>query len=46
MADEYWGSRAAFSYAWKTQLNHGAILAFGSDAPVESPNPFWGFMRA
>jgi predicted amidohydrolase YtcJ len=41
-ADRYWGPRAAFSYAWKTQLSHGAILAFGSDAPVESPNPFWG----
>jgi len=42
MADDYWGYRATFSYAWRTQLNHGAILAFGSDAPVESPNPFWG----
>ena len=25
---------------------HGAPLAFGSDAPVESPNPFWGLHAA
>jgi predicted amidohydrolase YtcJ len=42
MADDYWGERAKYSYAWRTQLDHGARLAFGSDAPVDSPNPFWG----
>ncbi|MCJ7703110.1 MAG: amidohydrolase, partial [Anaerolineales bacterium] len=46
MADAYWGKRAAYSYALKTQLEHGATLAFGSDAPVESPNPFWGIHAA
>ena len=46
MADRYWGARAAYSYAWKLQLEHGANLAFGSDAPVESPNPFWGLHAA
>jgi len=46
MADRYWGERAALSYAWRTQRNHGAALAFGSDAPVESPNPFWGLHAA
>jgi predicted amidohydrolase YtcJ len=46
MADRYWGERAAYSYAWKLQLEHGANLAFGSDAPVESPNPFWGLHAA
>ena len=46
MADEYWGERAALSYAWKTQLDAGARLAFGSDAPVESPNPFLGIHAA
>jgi predicted amidohydrolase YtcJ len=45
-ADRYWGERARLSYAWRTQLNAGAILAFGSDAPVESPNPFWGLHAA
>jgi predicted amidohydrolase YtcJ len=46
MADRYWGERAALSYAWRTQLTSGARLAFGSDAPVESPNPFWGLHAA
>lgn len=45
-ADHYWGERARLSYAWKTQLDAGAVLAFGSDAPVESPNPFWGLHAA
>jgi predicted amidohydrolase YtcJ len=46
MADRLLGERAAFSYAWRTQLQHGATLAFGSDAPVESPNPFLGLHAA
>jgi hypothetical protein len=45
-ADKYWGERAKLSYAWKTQLTTGATLAFGSDSPVESPNPFWGLYAA
>lgn len=28
------------SYAYKTMLNKGIRLGFGSDAPVEDPNPF------
>ena len=46
MADQYWGDRAADAYAWRTQLDRGVVLAFGSDAPVESPNPFWGLRAA
>jgi len=46
MADAYWGGRTSLSYAWKTQLDAGAPLAFGSDAPVESPNPFLGIHAA
>jgi predicted amidohydrolase YtcJ len=46
MADRYWGERAALAYAWRTQLQQGARLAFGSDAPVESPNPFLGLHAA
>lgn len=42
MADRYWGERARYAYAWRTQQNYGAWLAFGSDAPVDAPNPFWG----
>ena len=40
MADRNWGKRSEFSYAWKSIADTGTILAFGSDAPVESPNPF------
>ncbi len=46
MADHHWGARAALSYAWRTQLEAGARLAFGSDAPVETPNPFMGLHAA
>ena len=46
MADRYWGERVRLAYAWRTQLSHGARLAFGSDAPVESPNPFLGLHAA
>ena len=45
-ADRYWGERAKLSYAWRTQLDYGTVLAFGSDAPVESPNPFFGLYAA
>ncbi len=46
MADQFWGKRAALAYAWREQITHGAKLVFGSDAPVESPNPFWGIHAA
>lgn len=45
-AERYWGERTRNAYAWRTQLQAGANLAFGSDAPVESPNPFWGVYAA
>jgi predicted amidohydrolase YtcJ len=28
------------AFPWRTLANGGALLAFGSDAPVEDPNPF------
>ncbi|MGH3585130.1 MAG: amidohydrolase, partial [Pseudonocardia sp.] len=34
------------SYAWRDLLRAGAQLAFGSDAPVEPPNPFLGLFAA
>jgi predicted amidohydrolase YtcJ len=46
IADRHWGERAALSYALRTQLDAGARVAFGSDAPVESPNPFLGLHAA
>jgi predicted amidohydrolase YtcJ len=35
-------NRLAGAYAWQTVLKTGARLAFGTDFPVESPNPFPG----
>ncbi|MES2148146.1 MAG: amidohydrolase, partial [Pseudomonadota bacterium] len=34
------------AYAWASMLRTGARLAFGSDYPVESPNPFPGLAAA
>jgi predicted amidohydrolase YtcJ len=34
--------RLAGAYAWQSILKSGARLAFGTDFPVESPNPFPG----
>ncbi len=45
-ADRAWGQRTALAYAWRTQEESGATLAFGSDAPVETPNPFLGLYAA
>jgi len=39
-------NRLAGAYAWQTVLKSGAKLAFGTDFPVESPNPFPGLSAA
>ncbi len=46
IADKYWGARSVGAYAWRTHLIAGAVLAFGSDSPVESFNPFLGIHAA
>jgi predicted amidohydrolase YtcJ len=38
--------RAKGSYAWATLLRAGVPIAFGSDFPVESENPFLGLYAA
>lgn len=45
-ANRNWGSRSESAFAFRSLLNTGTSLAFGSDAPVESPNPFWGIQAA
>jgi len=42
----HWGSRSAGAYALKSQLQHGAVLALGSDCPVETWNPLAGIHAA
>jgi predicted amidohydrolase YtcJ len=46
MADEYWGDRARYAYAWRSLEEHGTTMAFGSDAPVDTPNPWHGLYAA
>ncbi|HEY0147423.1 MAG TPA: amidohydrolase [Allosphingosinicella sp.] len=38
--------RLGGSYAWRSMLAFGVPLAFGSDFPVEHPNPFHGLAAA
>lgn len=46
-ADERLGAdRLAGAYAWKSLLDSGALLAFGSDFPVEEVNPMLGIHAA
>jgi predicted amidohydrolase YtcJ len=47
MAEKRMGlDRLCGAYAWQTVLKTGAKLAFGSDFPVESANPFPGLSAA
>lgn len=39
-------SRLVGAYAWSSMLKAGAKLAFGSDFPVENPDPFAGLAAA
>jgi hypothetical protein len=45
-AERYWGDRNRWAYAWKSVIETGSLLIFGSDAPVESPDPFLGLYAA
>lgn len=45
-ADRYWGERTAYAYNPRLQLDRGARLAFGSDAPVEPLDPLLGIHAA
>jgi len=38
--------RVKYSYAWRSFLDHNVVLAFGTDYPVESINPFRGLYAA
>lgn len=39
-------ARLAGAYAWRSMLANGAALAFGSDFPVERPDPWAGWAAA
>ena len=46
MADRFWGPRVRSSYAWRSLLDAGAEVAFGSDCPVEPLDPLLGLHAA
>jgi predicted amidohydrolase YtcJ len=45
-ADKYWGERSRYAYPFRSLLDAQANMIFGSDSPVESPNPFIGIHAA
>ena len=46
IAERYWGKRSKLAYAFKTLLDSGAKVVFGSDAPIETLNPWMGIHAA
>lgn len=46
VASRLGAERSRFAYAWKSVLESGAHVTFGSDFPVESPNPLLGLYAA
>ena len=46
LAEALWGSRCSGAYAWRSLLQNGAVLAFGSDSPVEDLSVMKGIHAA
>ncbi len=46
MARAAWGARTAWTFPLRSLSDRGAILAFGTDAPVESADPWPGIALA
>jgi len=47
MADRYWGAeRSKWAYNPRLQLDQGVVVAFGSDSPVDTFDPFKGIHAA
>jgi predicted amidohydrolase YtcJ len=46
MAEHHWGRRCELAYAWRSLLESGTRLAFGSDCPVETLDPLAGIHAA
>jgi len=44
--DRLWGKYGKNSYPFRSLLDKGAIIGFGSDVPVETHNPFLGIYSA
>ncbi|MBW3613392.1 MAG: amidohydrolase [Chloroflexi bacterium] len=46
LVERCWGGRQTDAYAWGALISAGALLAAGSDAPVESIDPWLGLFAA
>lgn len=46
LADQVWGLRTQDSYAFRSILGHGGLMALGSDAPIEDLNPLTAISAA
>lgn len=46
LVDRYWGSRGRYAYAFRSLMRAGAVLAFGSDLPVDVMDPLAGIRAA
>ena len=46
LVEECWNGRQERAYAWRSLVDAGTLLAAGSDAPVESVNPWLGIFAA
>jgi hypothetical protein len=46
IADDCWRDRLDGAYAWRSLMARGTRIAFGSDAPIETANPWLGIFAA
>ncbi len=46
IADRYWGKRSRYAYPFRTFMEQGVKIAFGSDAPIETASPLAGIHAA
>jgi predicted amidohydrolase YtcJ len=44
IADRFWAGETHRSYAWRSLLDAGAVVANGSDAPIEELDPWAGIV--
>lgn len=45
-ANKFWGERCRYAYPFRSLLQSKAVLAFGSDVPIETCNVFEGIFAA
>jgi predicted amidohydrolase YtcJ len=46
LIERYWGERGAYAYPFGDLSRNKARMVFGSDCPIEKPNPFWAIQAA